>query len=50
MCLDGDCEIQIESEESVQLSKGETVLIPASLNSLTLTPKQNTKLLEVFIQ
>jgi len=50
MCLDGDCEIQVEGEESVALTKGETVLIPASLKSLTLAPKQSTKLLEVFIQ
>ena len=48
--LDGNCDIQTEGEESVSLSKGETVLIPANLKSLTLAPKQNTKLLEVFIQ
>ena len=50
ICLDGKCEIQIEDEESVSLTKGETVLIPASLKNLTLAPKLNTKLLEVFIQ
>jgi len=50
ICLEGDCNIQIEDEESVSLTKGETVLIPASLKNLTLVPKQDTKLLEVFIQ
>ncbi len=50
ICLEGNCEIKTEDEEPVSLTKGETILIPASLNSLTLTPKQNTKLLEVFIQ
>ena len=49
ICLEGSCDINIEDEEPVSLTKGETVLIPASLNILTLTPKQNTKLLEVFI-
>ncbi|MFT5750280.1 MAG: mannose-6-phosphate isomerase [Ancylomarina sp.] len=50
ICLEGNCDIITEDEESVSLVKGETILIPASLNNLTLTPKQNTKLLEVFIQ
>lgn len=50
ICLDGDCDIQTEGEASVSLSKGETVLIPANLKSLTLAPKQNSKLLEVYIQ
>ena len=50
ICLGGNCDIQTEGEEPVSLSKGETVLIPANLKSLTLAPKQNTKLLEVYIR
>ncbi|MGZ2370222.1 type I phosphomannose isomerase catalytic subunit [Ancylomarina sp. YFZ004] len=50
ICLEGSCEIQVEDEESVSLTKGETVLIPASLKNLKLKPNTNTKLLEVFIQ
>ena len=50
ICIDGHCDIQVEEDESVSLTKGETVLIPASLKNLTLAPKQNTKLIEVFIQ
>lgn len=50
ICLEGNCDIKIEDESPVSLTKGETVLIPASLKNLTLSPKQNTKLLEVFIQ
>ena len=50
ICLDGKCEIQYDDVESVSLAKGETVLIPASLKNLTLAPKQDTKLIEVFIQ
>lgn len=50
ICLDGACILQIEGEESVSLSKGETVLIPASIKSLHLVPSQKTKVLEVFIQ
>ncbi len=51
ICLDGNCEILgEEGEKPVPLSKGETVLIPASLKSLTLKPKQKTKLIEVYIQ
>jgi mannose-6-phosphate isomerase len=50
ICLEGNCIIQVENEESVSLTKGETVLIPASLKNLNLKPNTNTKLLEVFIQ
>ncbi len=50
ICLEGSCDIKTEDQDPVSLTKGETILIPASLNNSTLTPKQNTKLLEVFIQ
>ncbi len=49
ICLEGLCDIEIEDQETVSLSKGETVLIPASLKGIILNPKQKTKVLEVFI-
>jgi len=50
ICLDGGFNIDIEGEESVSVTKGETVLIPANLKNLILSPKGNAKLLEVYIQ
>lgn len=50
MCLDGSCEI-VSENGTEQLAKGETILIPASLENLELVPKSpSVKLLEVYIQ
>jgi len=50
MCLDGELQIETESgSESVQ--KGDTVLIPASIENVILKPTSATvKLLEVYIK
>lgn len=50
ICLEGGFNIDIEGEKSISVIKGETVLIPANLKNLILTPKKNTKLIEVYIQ
>lgn len=48
MCLEG--KLQLVSEGNlVEIQKGETVLIPASLKKLTLKPLESSKLLEVYI-
>lgn len=48
MCLGG--KLQLVSEGNlVEIQKGETVLIPASLKKLTLKPLELSKLLEVYI-
>lgn len=48
MCLEG--KLQLVSEGNlVEIHKGETVLIPASLKKLTLKPLESSKLLEVYI-
>lgn len=49
MCLEGEVEIDIESGNHETIKKGETVLIPAELKSLTLIPKVSSKILEVYI-
>jgi len=49
MCLEGDMEITYE-EDSLTVAKGESVLIPAVMNNLTLRPKSKTKILEVYIK
>ncbi|MFA9371293.1 MAG: type I phosphomannose isomerase catalytic subunit [Labilibaculum antarcticum] len=49
MCLEGDLEINY-GEDSLSVAKGESVLIPATINNLTLTPKSKTKILEIYIK
>ncbi|WP_372751137.1 type I phosphomannose isomerase catalytic subunit [Labilibaculum sp.] len=49
MCLDGDMEIKYDAE-SLSVTKGESVLIPATVNNLSLVPKTKTKILEVYIK
>lgn len=49
ICLEGTVEIETESG-SESITKGETILIPASIESVTLKPQDSTvKLLEVTI-
>ena len=50
ICLDGKIAIIDDNNLKTDLSKGETVLIPAVLKNIILTPFENTKILEVFIK
>jgi len=50
MCMEGDFTIESEGGVSTSVVKGESVLIPASLDSITLKPKGNTQILEVYIK
>ncbi len=49
MCLEGEFEIQDQHGQKTTVSQGETVLVPAVLENLVLTPGQKTKALEVYI-
>ena len=50
MSLDGDFEIVYQGEK-VKVSKGETVLIPASLETFVLNPlTKEVKTLEVYLK
>lgn len=48
MCLDGNFEIEFEGEKTT-VNKGDTVLIPSSLNEFFLLPEKEVTLLEVYI-
>ncbi|MFA8434360.1 MAG: type I phosphomannose isomerase catalytic subunit [Marinifilaceae bacterium] len=50
MCLEGGMEIDYGQEEKVCVQKGESVLIPAVLSNLKLTPQEKSKILEVYIK
>lgn len=49
MCLEGSATINFEGDYEEMISKGETVLIPASLHKITLTPKGEAKILEIYV-
>jgi mannose-6-phosphate isomerase len=48
MCLEGDFVIDFAGEKTI-INKGDTVLIPASIDELGLIPEGNVTLLEVYV-
>jgi len=50
MCMDGRLEITYDERDSVQLEKGETLLIPASIEHLAYKPQPSAKLLEIYVE
>jgi mannose-6-phosphate isomerase len=48
ICTEGQLKLRVQNSE-YSLSKGETILIPAIINSIELMPEIESKLLEVFI-
>ena len=50
MCINGNFDIFYNNQESVNVKKGETILLPAVLKNIKLVPKCECKILEVFIQ
>lgn len=49
MCLEGKAEIEYGSSETVSITQGESILIPASLNEITITPSGRVKVLETYL-
>jgi mannose-6-phosphate isomerase len=52
MCLDGNYAISWSEDKAMEVLKGETILVPASVSNFILVPKegQKVKMLEVFIK
>ena len=50
MCVGGSATIQCNNGESETIKKGETVLIPAAIENVTIEPDGEAKLLEVYIK
>lgn len=50
MCLDGNFTIVYDTDESIQVKKGETILVPACLKNIFLIPQPEAELLEIFIR
>jgi len=49
MCSEGSFEIEYEDGKTEKVNKGETVLVPAELRTITLKPAGKTKVLEVYL-
>ena len=50
ICTSGACSIRWNTAESMYISKGDTVLIPAVLDTIRIDPADATEILEVYIQ
>jgi mannose-6-phosphate isomerase len=50
MCPEGKVTITWDEDKEVSLNSGETVLVPAEIKNLVLTPEVESRLLEVYIK
>ena len=50
MCVEGNASFEYGGSESVDIKKGETVLIPASVKNMIIQPGTSTRLLEIYIK
>ncbi len=50
MCLNGKASIETAGNTPTTITKGETILIPASLDFTILHPSEDTDILEIYIQ
>ena len=50
MCVEGEFQVELDNGTKEQVRKGETVLVPAIAEKVTLTPILESKILEVFIK
>ena len=49
VCTSGACSIRWSATENLNIRKGDTLLIPAALESIRIEPAESTELLEVYI-
>jgi mannose-6-phosphate isomerase len=50
ICTSGACNIKWGADESLQINRGDTVLLPAILDDVTLIPSEPAEMLEVYIK
>ena len=50
ICVEGASDLVYHHGDILQLNLGEAILIPASMQEIIINPKENTKILEVYIQ
>ena len=47
--MEGSCKLVDQEGEETSIKAGETVLLPASADSLTIIPNGNVKMLETYV-
>lgn len=50
ICTKGEVNIKTNDDSLVNLAQGETLLLPASTSSVTLSPQQHTTIIETYIE
>jgi mannose-6-phosphate isomerase len=50
MCLEGNYELRYADKETMNVTGGETVLVPAVIKNIELVPRGTSKILEVYIK
>ena len=50
MCLEGAYDLRYADKETLNVARGETVLVPAVIKNIELVPREPSKILEVYIK
>ena len=49
ICMEGDCKIMTNEGHEITMKKGETILLAASTEDITIIPDGTAKLLETYV-
>lgn len=49
ICIEGSCKVVDDQKQEIDLKAGETILIPASIQELTIVPDGSVKLIETYV-
>ncbi len=50
MCLEGSCTLEDDNHNKVTIEQGESILIPAIIDNISITPTSETKLLQTYVE
>ena len=49
MCVEGSASISYNGNNTISISKGETMLLPCNMSEITIIPFPSVKLLEIYM-
>ena len=50
MCLEGSCTLEDDNHNKVTIEQGESILIPAIIDNISITPISEAKLLQTYVE
>ena len=50
MCLEGSCTLEDDNHNKATIEQGESILIPAIIDNISITPTSETKLLQTYVE